>query len=89
MAIALIREGPCGGYVGLGPRHAIGADGAPLALADDACIRSARWKRLARRHRGVREGDIIVSSGDAAVTSVDDVQRLSPTLASHGSISPC
>jgi S1-C subfamily serine protease len=80
VAIELIREGRVRrAYVGVGGhdtpigrrmvRH--------FALAHESGIRvSTVEKGSPAAAAGVREGDIIVSFGDAAVTSVDDLHRL-------------
>jgi S1-C subfamily serine protease len=80
VAIALIREGRVRrAYVGVGGldtpigrrmvRH--------FALAHESGIRvSTVEKSSPAAAAGVREGDIIVSFGDAAVTSVDELHRL-------------
>jgi len=80
VAVALIREGRVRrAYVGVGGhdtpigrrmvRH--------FALAHESGIRvSTVEKGSPAAAAGVREGDIIVSFGDAAITSVDDLHRL-------------
>ncbi len=80
VAIALIREGRVRrAYVGVGGQDTpIGRRMVRhFALAHESGIRvSMVEKGSPAAAAGVREGDIIVSFGDAAITSVDDLQRL-------------
>src|SRR5438874_2075713 len=80
VAIALIREGRVRrAYVGVGGQDTpIGRRMVRhFALAHESGIRvSTVEKGSPAAAAGVREGDIIVSFGDAAITSVDDLQRL-------------
>ena len=80
VAIALIREGRVRrAYVGVGGQDTpIGRRTVRhFALAHESGIRvSTVEKGSPAAAAGVREGDIIVSFGDAAVTSIDDLHRL-------------
>jgi S1-C subfamily serine protease len=80
VAIALIREGRVRrAYVGVGGQDTpIGRRMVRhFALAHESGIRvSTVEKSSPAAAAGVREGDIIVSFGDAAVTSVDELHRL-------------
>src|SRR5450631_215449 len=80
VVIALIRDGRVRrAYLGVGGQDTVIARRIVrhFALAHESGVRVSSVERDSpAAHAGVREGDIIVSFGDAPVTSVDDLHRL-------------